>query len=379
MRSRYMLYLSGLAVLMMAGCANYEVNSKRNAVPGHLIRTEMQDSDRALDAAQAAGKDKSNPEAFQAAKKAHDDAYDVYRACHTEEGAAMARVATAKAKELMAMGEPGTKAAAVAPQSQPMAEAAPMAVPVATAAPAANTKNCVALNIQFDIGQAEIRPEYRDEVRKVGAFLQRFPTTTAVIAGYTDEVGSDDFNLKLSQARAESVVKELEDDYGIAPDRLSAKGYGKSYPVATNSTDPGRQRNRRIDAIIDCAFDVTAFMGPPETLCMTLNAHFNTGSAELRPADFEAVDRVGAYLKEHPAATAVIQGHTDNTGTTEENMRLSKARAESIVNYLAAHFSIDPSRLTAEGYGSSHNIAYNGTASGRQMNRRINAIINCAT
>jgi OOP family OmpA-OmpF porin len=239
-------------------------------------------------------------------------------------------------------------------------------------------KYCISLNIEYDIDKADIRPQYNDEVAKVGDFMKKYPTTTAVIEGYTDEVGSDEYNMQLSQRRAESVVKSLEEHFGIDPSRLSAKGYGKTRPTADNATDAGKQKNRRIDAIIDCVLvDVKELATPPERLCMTLKVEFATDSAEITPRYYDEVNKVGEYMKKYSTTSAVIEGHTDNVGAPEHNMKLSQQRAESVVNYLVKNFGIERTRLSAKGYGASRRIAYNNTAEGRQKNRRINAIIDC--
>jgi OOP family OmpA-OmpF porin len=238
-------------------------------------------------------------------------------------------------------------------------------------------KYCVSLDIEFDINKSDIRPQYHDEVAKVGDFMKKYPTTTAVIEGYTDEVGGDEYNMQLSQRRAESVVKYLEEHFGIDHSRLAAKGYGKTRPTADNSTDVGKQKNRRINAIIDCAVDVKELAPPPERLCMTLKVEFATDSAEIKTSYFGEVNKVGEYMKKYPTTTGVIEGHTDNVGGSEHNMRLSQQRAEKVVNYLVEKFGIDHSRLSAKGYGSTRSIAYNSTSEGRQKNRRINAIIDC--
>src|SRR6266567_374809 len=85
---------------ILPGCAHYEVNTGRGSIPGHYIRQEMQEADRAVEAARQAGKDKTCPAEFKAAEDAKNKAYDVFRACHTEEGAALARQATAKTEAL---------------------------------------------------------------------------------------------------------------------------------------------------------------------------------------------------------------------------------------------------------------------------------------
>jgi OmpA-OmpF porin, OOP family len=356
---------------MIYGCANYEVNSKRGNIPGYYIRSEMQEADRAVEAARQAGKDKVCPVEFKAAEDAKNNAYDVFRACHTEEGAALAKQATAKANALC---PPQPAAVTVVPVLVPEAPLEP--VPVAEPTPE-RMKYCITLNIEYDINKADIRPQYYDEVARVGDFMKKYPTTTAVIEGYADEIGSDDYNIQLSQRRAESVVKFLENKFGIAPSRLSAKGYGKTRPIADNASDAGKQKNRRIDAIIDCAIDVKELASPPERLCMTLKVEFATDSAEIQARYNGEVNKVGEYMKKYPTTTAVIEGHTDNIGSSELNMRLSQKRAENVVTYLVDNFGIERSRLSAKGYGSTRRIAYNNTLEGRQKNRRINAVIDC--
>jgi OOP family OmpA-OmpF porin len=349
------------------GCAHYEVNTGRGDIPGHYIRSEMQESDRAVEAARQAGKDKICPADFKAAEDAKNHAYDVYRACHTEEGVALAQQATTMANALC----PPVSGVKEEEEEAPL-EAAPAVVP----APG-RMKYCISLNIEFDINKADIRPQYHDEVGRVGDFMKKYPETTAVIEGNTDEVGSDEHNMQLSVLRAESVVNYLVKEFGIDRSRLTAKGYGKTRPIADNATDAGKQKNRRIDAIIDCAFDVKYLAPPPERLCMSLKVEFDTNSAEIKPTYYDEIDKVGEYMKKYPTTTAVIEGHTDNVGGHQRNMQLSQRRAESVVNYLTNKFGIENSRLSAKGYGSTRRIAYNNTPEGRQKNRRIDAIIDC--
>ena len=147
-------------------------------------------------------------------------------------------------------------AAAVQPAAEPAAEtpaAEPPLEPVPAAEPTpGHYKYCVTLNIQFDIDRAEIRPQFRDQVARVGDFMKKYPTTTAVIEGHTDNTGSPENNMKLSQQRAENVVSYLVDKFGIDRSRLSAKGYGSTRRISYNNTPEGRQQNRRINAVIDC-------------------------------------------------------------------------------------------------------------------------------
>ena len=241
---------------------------------------------------------------------------------------------------------------------------------------AGHFKYCITLHGEFDIDRALIRREYRDEIAQVGDFLKKYPTTTAVIEGHTDNVGDAQYNLELSKRRAEAVVNYLVESYGIDRSRLSAKGYGMTRPVADNGTNEGKQQNRRMEAIIDCAFDVKE-VKPPERLCVALLVDFDTGKSDIKPQYKDEIAKVGEYLRNYPTTTAVIEGHTDNVGGYDYNMKLSLARAQSMVNYLVQNFGIERSRLSAKGYGYTRRIAYNTTPEGRAQNRRINAVIDC--
>jgi OOP family OmpA-OmpF porin len=110
------------------------------------------------------------------------------------------------------------------------------------------------LKIEFDTGKAEVRPQYRDELKKAADFLKTHPGTTAVVEGHTDAVGSASCNKKLSQRRADSVMDYLVDEFGVSPGRLSAIGLGESKPIASNDTSRGRQDNRRVLIVVSGAY-----------------------------------------------------------------------------------------------------------------------------
>ena len=266
-------------------------------------------------------------------------------------------------------------AAAVSQPEAPVQEAPLAPIPAQEPTPG-HFKYCITLHGEFDIDKALIRPEYRPEIERVGDFMKKYPSTTAVIEGHTDNVGNAEYNLDLSQRRAEAVVNYLVENLGIERSRLSAKGYGLTRPVADNSTDEGRQKNRRIEAIIDCAFDVKE-VEPPERLCIYLVIDFDSGKSDIKPQYRDEIAKVGDYMKTYPTTTAVIEGHTDNVGSDEVNMKLSLERAQATVNFLVQNFGIDASRLSAKGYGATRRIAYNSTPEGRAKNRRVDAVIDC--
>jgi OmpA-OmpF porin, OOP family len=109
----------------------------------------------------------------------------------------------------------------------------------------------VRLEVQFDFDQAVVKPQYRKHLKKVAEFLQQYPDVQAVIEGHTDPLGYDRYNRALSLRRALSVKRYLTARFGIPARRLRAVGYGFSRPVASNATEAGRARNRRVIAVLE--------------------------------------------------------------------------------------------------------------------------------
>ena len=101
-------------------------------------------------------------------------------------------------------------------------------------------------NIFFDFDKSTLRPQSINELERLLKFLNDNPTVKIEIGGHTDSYGSDEYNIRLSQSRCESVVKYLI-EHGIAKDRLKAHGYGEKVPIDTNETPEGRQMNRRTE------------------------------------------------------------------------------------------------------------------------------------
>jgi OmpA-OmpF porin, OOP family len=103
--------------------------------------------------------------------------------------------------------------------------------------------------IFFDTGLAVVKPESGPSLAEVAKLLAGEPALKLRVIGHTDSTGALDANLKLSQARAEAVVQELTLKHQVAPARLSAHGVGPLAPAASNRTEEGRARNRRVELI----------------------------------------------------------------------------------------------------------------------------------
>lgn len=101
-------------------------------------------------------------------------------------------------------------------------------------------------NITFATGRSEVRSEFYSVLNGVTEVLREFDKTRIVVSGHTDSTGSAELNQTLSEQRAGSVKSYLVSQ-GIAPERVSAYGYGFRRPVASNDTAEGRQQNRRVE------------------------------------------------------------------------------------------------------------------------------------
>ncbi len=123
------------------------------------------------------------------------------------------------------------------------------------------TETEVKINLQadvlFDFDKADIRQEAEPTLRKAVDVLKKYPRSKVLIEGHTDGKGSDEYNQKLSERRANSVKDWFVKNGGIDSKRFETKGWGKTKPVASNikpdgSDDPeGRQKNRRVEIIVN--------------------------------------------------------------------------------------------------------------------------------
>jgi OOP family OmpA-OmpF porin len=272
----------------------------------------------------------------------------------------------------------GEKSSPKAAQAAPAPVAAARAEPVLVIVPivAKTQQYCSILDIQFEINQKTVQREAEEKIDKVALFMKKYPNTTAVIEGHSDEVGSAPDNMKLSERRAESVVTYLVDRGGIARSRLKSVGYGETRPIANNSTEAGKRQNRRINAVIACATDLEGIAPVPERITMAMELEFDRNSDVVKPQYRDELRKVANFMKANPKVKATVEGHTGNLqASPKQAMEISQRRAQNVVNYLASEFAIPRSRLAAEGFGQTRRFAYNTSLEGQQENRRVNIIL----
>jgi len=213
---------------LMVGCSGMEKRPQYRS--GYLYYpTALVNADRALDEARMAGKDKKCPEEFNAAKDMVDKAYEVYMACRTDEAIAMAMKATAMAKALC---------------------------PAPPPPPAARVIDRLTIHVNFAFDKSDLTKADVAELNKAIDFVRKHSGSKVELGGYTDSKGTEEYNQKLSERRAEAVKQYLIKEGAVNKARISARGYGESKPIAPNTTKDGkdnpagRAENRRVEILI---------------------------------------------------------------------------------------------------------------------------------
>jgi outer membrane protein OmpA-like peptidoglycan-associated protein len=104
-------------------------------------------------------------------------------------------------------------------------------------------------DVLFDTGKFSLKTGAREKLAKVAGILIAYPTLAIEVGGYTDNVGGDEMNQKLSENRA-SAVRDYLVEQGVGTASLTAKGFGNTLPVASNENASGRQENRRVELVV---------------------------------------------------------------------------------------------------------------------------------
>ncbi|MDD0843606.1 OmpA family protein [Pseudomonas sp. Gutcm_11s] len=139
----------------------------------------------------------------------------------------------------------GSKPAPVVaePVAEPVAEVAPTPEPAETVR--------VELDVKFDFDKSKVKEESYGDIKNLADFMNQYPQTNTTVEGHTDSVGTDAYNQKLSERRANAVREVLVNQYGVGAERVGSVGYGESRPVADNATEAGRAVNRRVEAEVE--------------------------------------------------------------------------------------------------------------------------------
>lgn len=112
--------------------------------------------------------------------------------------------------------------------------------------------------VHFQFDESFIEDKFHDEINAFGAFMEEHPEATLILAGHTDSIGTEAYNLGLSRRRARSVYEYLIRHFQVDPSQIERRGYGESYPIAKNDTPFGRRQNRRVEMLVRGAYQKEA-------------------------------------------------------------------------------------------------------------------------
>lgn len=146
---------------------------------------------------------------------------------------------------------------AAAPDTVAAPPPAPAAAPVLTVPTVVEVERAIldtgllrTVSIMFEFNKATLLPASSEILDVLGSVLTKYPEVRIEVAGYTDSSGPDEYNLHLSQSRAEAVREYLVRTFSIDPGRLTARGFGEARPIADNATPTGRAMNRRVEFVV---------------------------------------------------------------------------------------------------------------------------------
>ena len=216
---------------LMVGCAHMERAPKDRSEFAYYHKP-LPEASRTLEEARLAGKDKECPAEFNAAKDLVDSTYAVYLACHTQEAIKMAQDAIGKINALCPEKQASAKAAkpVIVLVSEPKSEET---VKSLTSEPVLEEKVVVLAleDIHFDFGKATLTNEAKVILKRNLQVLKENSKARVRIAGYTSASGTEEYNQKLSERRANAVKEYLINEGVVTPDRLSRIGYGETRPA----------------------------------------------------------------------------------------------------------------------------------------------------
>ncbi len=194
----------------------------------------------------------------------------------------------------------------------------------------------IELHVEFDLNKSSLRSGYEQEIKKVADFMALYPETEALLEGHTCDLGSEAYNQQLSSRRANTVKNYLVKNFGIDPERLKTRGAGESEPIAENTTEQGRMKNRRVMAVISTI--VTDYVVVEQEI---LKSEFLSDDFVLPPVDQiveemmqeEVVDKpLGGEITEEGSESAPVVPESDSlppvdtpemTSAPDENAKVS--------------------------------------------------------
>src|SRR6185369_4861014 len=254
------------ATAALAQAEDYQKRKQKNAVPT-AARNAVQAAEdarsisvRRQEEEKAANEKKAAADAEAAARAAQDA--EAKKRAEAEAAQAQAEAASAKDAEARAAAEAAQKSAMAQAEQERAAAAkaerdrqelrARLLEQFNRVLPTTDSPRGLVVNmgdVLFDTGKADLRQPAREALAKLSGIVLNYPTLHLTVEGHTDSTGTEEFNQKLSEQRANNVRDYLVSQ-GLSADSLTAQGFGQADPVADNKTAAGRQKNRRVEIVV---------------------------------------------------------------------------------------------------------------------------------
>jgi outer membrane protein OmpA-like peptidoglycan-associated protein len=234
-KSFFLLMVMIMFLFLGTSCttSHFGVVDRASGVP-----TEFDQTETAIAQAEQSTGAKYCPEKIARAKELAKKAAETYWACRTDEAMDLLAEARKLAKE----------AEGCRPPSPP--PPVPKPVPPPPKPAPAKVIDKMTLQVFFDFDKNILTEADLKELPKAVAFVKKYPGAKIRLDGYTDSIGTDEYNIKLSERRATAVKNYLIKEAGVSSSKITAVGHGEADPVADNKTEEGRAKNRRVEISI---------------------------------------------------------------------------------------------------------------------------------
>ena len=233
-KSFFLLMVMIMFLFLGTSCttSHFGVPDRASGVP-----TEFDQTEAAIAQAEQSSGAKYCPEKIARAKELAKKGAETYWACRTDEAMDLLAEARKLAKE----------AEGCKPSSPPPPVPKPVPPPPK---PAPKVIDKMTLQVFFDFDKDILTEADLKELPKAVAFVKKYPGAKIRLDGYTDSIGTDEYNIKLSERRATAVKNYLIKEAGVSSSKITAVGHGEADPVADNKTAEGRAKNRRVEISI---------------------------------------------------------------------------------------------------------------------------------
>ena len=241
----------------------------------------------------------------------------------------------------------------------------------------------------------------KENLKEIAAAVRKINEDKIEVVGYTDDQGTEEQNIRISEARARNVVDFYVQKEGLKEDKFTAIGAGSKNPIASNADPEKRMLNNRVETVVlnsnpakkeEIKQEVEKLnkivgVGVKQEVVAVESVVTASEEAVSFPTDtwtLEQKHRVNlsgigkmilSVLSDGGECAVRVKGHTDNVGTEEYNNQLSKKRANSVIAYFTGELKIKPDIFEGIGCGFQYPIASNGTEDGKAKNRRVEVII----